>query len=116
MDKCDRLIKLPDIIGQDEVTAATAAANRAKADAIRKTFPANATDEKSKKAQEKLLAQKLAKVGPRTARPAIPGLIPMSKTKWYDGIKRAIFPAPVTLGRNAFWRLSDVLNVINEAQ
>ena len=109
----ERLLKLPDIIGRDAVSEAEAAINRAKADAIRKALPVNATDEKTKREQKKRLAQKLARVGPRTPRPAIPALIPMSKTKWYDGIKRSIFPAPVALGRNAFWRLSDVQKIID---
>jgi hypothetical protein len=42
---------------------------------------------------------------PRTG---ITPVIPISKTQWYDGIKKGIYPAPVHLGRTAVWRVSDI--------
>ncbi len=41
-------------------------------------------------------------------RPGITPVIPISKTQWYDGIKKGIYPAPVHLGRTAVWRVSDI--------
>lgn len=35
-------------------------------------------------------------------------LVPASKSKLYDEISHGRFPAPVKLGRSAFWRLSEV--------
>lgn len=36
-------------------------------------------------------------------------VIPMSKTEWYKGIKRGIYPAPIKVGRKlAFWRASSI--------
>lgn len=41
-------------------------------------------------------------------RPGIPAVIPISKTQWYDGIKKGLYPAPLHLGRTAVWRVSDI--------
>jgi prophage regulatory protein len=45
----------------------------------------------------------------------IAGYIPMSKSKWYAGIKTGIFPAPLRIGSGSFWRLSDIQKVIEKA-
>jgi prophage regulatory protein len=41
-------------------------------------------------------------------------LIPVSKTAWYDGIKRGIYPKPVKLGnRTSAWRSRDIQHLID---
>jgi prophage regulatory protein len=41
-------------------------------------------------------------------------LIPVSKTAWYDGIKRGIYPKPVKLGnRTSAWRSRDIQELID---
>lgn len=45
----------------------------------------------------------------------IPGLIPMSRSKWYDGIKRQIFPPALHIGCGSYWRLSSIQAVIEKA-
>jgi prophage regulatory protein len=39
-------------------------------------------------------------------------IIPVSKSTFYSGIAAGRFPGPVKLGRNSFWRLSEILSVI----
>jgi predicted DNA-binding transcriptional regulator AlpA len=48
-------------------------------------------------------------------RRGIPGLIPMSKSKAYDMIKKGLLPQPVHIGRNSFFRLSTIQQVIDKA-
>jgi predicted DNA-binding transcriptional regulator AlpA len=43
------------------------------------------------------------------------GYVPMSKSKWYAGIKSGIFPPALRIGSGSFWRLSDIRNLINKA-
>ncbi len=70
----DGYVRLHQIIGQREVTEEQAATNR-------KTGR-----------------------GPRTARPAITPLFPISRAGWYAGIKKGIYPKPVKLSeRIAAW-------------
>jgi len=45
----------------------------------------------------------------------IAGLIPMSRSKWYDGIQRNIFPPPLHIGSGSYWRLSAIQAVIDTA-
>ena len=41
--------------------------------------------------------------------PKVLSLIPVSRTAWYEGIKKGIYPAPVKLSeRTAAWRVSDI--------
>lgn len=46
----------------------------------------------------------------------IVGYLPMSKSKWYEGIKSHVFPAPLRIGSGSFWRLSDIQNIINSSK
>ncbi len=39
-------------------------------------------------------------------------IIPVSKSTFYAGIASGRFPAPVKLGRNSFWRLSDLRKLV----
>lgn len=40
-------------------------------------------------------------------------MYPVSKSVWYDGIKRGVYPAPVRLSeRTTAWRLSDIRALI----
>ena len=56
-------------------------------------------------------------IGDPNANPPILPLIPVSRSAWYHGIKEGIYPAPVSLGgRAAFWRLSDIEKLIDEAK
>ena len=79
------LLRLPQIIGQDEVTEAEAAANR----------------ERGR--------------GPRRPRRLIPPLIPISASTWWNGVKSGRFPAPVKLAGNiTAWRAEDILRLVEE--
>jgi len=79
------LLRLPQIIGQDEVTEAEAAANR----------------ERGK--------------GPRRPRPRIPPLIPVSASTWWTGVKSGRFPQPIRLhGNITAWRSEDIMKLVNE--
>lgn len=42
------------------------------------------------------------------------GVVPVSRTQWYDGIKRGKYPPPVKLGpRLSVWRVSDIRRLID---
>ena len=76
-------LRLPQIIGQCEVTPEEAARNKARGK------------------------------GPRTPRPAIQPLIPVSRSQWYSGIRRGIYPRQRTLGsRTAVWAASDIRTLL----
>lgn len=50
---------------------------------------------------------------PKRARPATPGLIPVSHATWWRGIKDGRFPQPVKLGtRTTVWRVEDIRALI----
>ena len=75
----DGYVRLPQIIGQKEISPEQAAANR-----------------KSGK-------------GPKTPQPAITPLFPISRAGWYQGIKKGLYPAPVKLSeRVAAWPVSSI--------
>ena len=43
----------------------------------------------------------------------IPGLIPISKTSWWNGVKAGIFPQGLKLGpRTRVWRESEIMKLI----
>jgi prophage regulatory protein len=45
------------------------------------------------------------------------GLIPVSRSSFYAGIKLGIYPRPVRLGkRTSAWRMSELLKVIKGAR
>jgi predicted DNA-binding transcriptional regulator AlpA len=44
----------------------------------------------------------------------IAGLIPMSKSKAYELINKGLFPPPVHIGRNSFWRQSIARKAIDK--
>lgn len=41
-------------------------------------------------------------------RPAITGMIPVSKATWYTGVKSGRFPKSIKHGRIAMWRVEDI--------
>lgn len=39
----------------------------------------------------------------------ISGIVPMSRSSWYDGIQKGLYPAPVKLSeRSSAWRSTDI--------
>ncbi|HML80032.1 helix-turn-helix transcriptional regulator [Geobacter sulfurreducens] len=108
-------IRLPQLIGQKEVTTEQAQANKEKARLVREQYPVTASSPHLKKQQEMTLAKMLARIGPRTPRPAIPGIIPWSKSKLWDAIKKGEFPAPTKLSaRTTGWEVTSVRQKIME--
>jgi prophage regulatory protein len=73
-------LTLKQIIGQDEVTEEQAEANRKRGK------------------------------GPKRPRKAIPAVIPVKKSTWWNGIRTGRFPAPEKIGngRGAFWRVARI--------
>lgn len=52
-------------------------------------------------------------IGDPKAKPPICGLLPMSKSSWWDGIKKGIFPKPIKMGPNmTAWRVEDIAELI----
>lgn len=101
-------LRLPDVIGQEEVTEKQAAANReynkqAEVDAIEN----GRLDKNGKPVYSRR---------PTTARSATPALIPVKKSCWWQGIRDGRFPKPVKLGpRVTAWRVEDILALIASA-
>lgn len=79
-------LRLPQIIGIEEVTEQQAAENR-----------------------------KMGK-GPKRPRSATPAIVPVKKTAWWEGVKTGRFPKPVKLGlRVTVWRVEDIRDLIANA-
>lgn len=79
-------VRLFQIIGQSEVTPEQAATNR-----------------------------DMGK-GPRTPRPAIPAIVPFSKSKLWQDVKNNKFPAPIKLGpRTTAWKIEAIREYITMA-
>lgn len=107
------LLCLAQIIGQTEITEEQAKKNREqnekeKQDAIaKKRFHLKGTQKGDPKYSRR----------PTTPRPAIPPLIPVRKSCWWDGIKSGRYPEPVKLGngRRPFWKVEIILALIASA-
>lgn len=81
------LLRLPQIIGQEEVTDEQAAQNRKRGK------------------------------GPKRPRPAITAVIPVKKSCWWDGVRSGRFPQPVKVGngRGTFWKVESIRALIAKA-
>ncbi len=76
------LVDLSQILGQSEVTPEQAQQNRARGK------------------------------GPRRPRPGAPGILPIGKTTWWEGVRAGKYPPPVKLGRRTFWRAADIRRLV----
>ena len=48
-------------------------------------------------------------IGRPQANPPVPGIIPVSASTWWAGVKSGKFPAPVKLSANVTaWKISDI--------
>ena len=66
----------------------------------------------SKPTQDRLIRLKDI-LGDPTGDAPTTGLIPVSKTAWYEGVKTGRYPKPVKLGpRTVAWRLSEIQTLI----
>lgn len=63
--------------------------------------------------QREISAEEAERSPHKRARPATPGLIPVSHATWWRGIKDGRFPKPVKLGtRVTAWRVEDIRALI----
>ena len=52
-------------------------------------------------------------IGDPNAKPPIPAIIPVSKSAWWSGVAKNIYPKPVKLSaRTTAWRISDIRALI----
>ncbi|MFA5262168.1 MAG: AlpA family phage regulatory protein [Candidatus Omnitrophota bacterium] len=52
---------------------------------------------------------------PLPARSAIPPIIPVSKSSWWDGVKTKKYPQPVKLGPNTTaWNVQDIRELVQK--
>lgn len=52
-------------------------------------------------------------IGDPKAEPPIPPIIPVSKSSWWAGIKKGIYPTPIKLSeRTTAWRWEDIHNLV----
>lgn len=93
-------VREPQIVGQRAITEEEAARNRAAL--------AEALASGDKK------AIKCAQNKPKRARPGVPGVLPFSRAKWWNGVRTGKYPQPVKLGPNiTAWRVDDIRALIN---
>ena len=53
-------------------------------------------------------------LGDPKADPPTQGLLPISKSAWWDGIKERRYPAPYKIGkRSVAWRLDDIQSLLD---
>ena len=50
----------------------------------------------------------------RRARPGRPGLIPVSASTWWAGVRTGRYPKPVKMGSAALWRAEDIRALIEK--
>jgi len=56
-------------------------------------------------------------LGNKKANPPVAAIIPMSKSRWWMGVKEGDYPQPVKLGpRMTAWRTSDILAFIESRE
>ncbi len=46
----------------------------------------------------------------------IPPIFPISKSNWYAGIAKGVFPRPVLRGRYSIWRAADIRRLFEEIE
>jgi prophage regulatory protein len=52
-------------------------------------------------------------IGDPKAKPAIPPIIPVSKSTWWEGVRDGRYPSPVKWGpRTTVWRVEDIRALI----
>jgi predicted DNA-binding transcriptional regulator AlpA len=46
--------------------------------------------------------------------PDVLAIVPVSRTRWYEGIKAGLYPSPVHIGsRSVAWRSSDIKKLVD---
>ena len=54
-------------------------------------------------------------VGDKKVSPPIPPIIPVSRSRWWEGVRTGRYPAPVKLGpRTTAWRVEDIRTLIEQ--
>ena len=100
-------LRLPDVIGEDEITEEQAAENR--------EYNKQAEAEATKNGRLDKNGNPVFTRRPTTARPATQAIIPVKKSCWWDGVRSGRFPKPVKLGRCTMWRVEDIKALIASA-
>jgi predicted DNA-binding transcriptional regulator AlpA len=85
----EALLGLTQILGTREVTREQVGANRARME--------------SAKASGRPMAPL-----PLRPRPAVPALLPISKSSWWAGVADGRYPKPVSVGARSMWRARDI--------
>jgi prophage regulatory protein len=99
-------LRLQQIIGDEGLTEAQADANE------QRNRIAKAAAEKSGRLDES--GKPIYSRRPTRPRPAAPGLIPVKKSCWWDGVRTGRFPKPVKLGlRVTAWRVEQIRELID---
>lgn len=83
----EAMLRLPYIIGQAETTEEQARLNSEQPTTTRNGKP------------------KFKHTRPR---PGIPALFPISKTAFYEGIQKGLYPKPYHLGKTAVWKVREI--------
>lgn len=54
-------------------------------------------------------------IGDKKAKPPLPPIIPVSRSSWWDGVKKGKFPKPVKIGeRTTAWKVEDIRALIEK--
>ncbi len=46
--------------------------------------------------------------------PQVRQFFPVSKTAWFEGVKKGIYPKPIKHGRSVFWRAGDIRQLVTD--
>jgi prophage regulatory protein len=50
----------------------------------------------------------------RSARPAVPAIIPISSTAWWRGVQSGRYPKPIKHGGTTLWRVADIRSLVEQ--
>lgn len=54
-------------------------------------------------------------IGDPKSNPPMPGVIPVSKSSWWDGCRKGKYPKPIKLGpKTTVWRVEDIRALIQK--
>lgn len=101
-------LRLSNVLGVKEITEEQAAENRRR--------NARAAAEAVKKGRVNRNGDPIYARRPTRPRRAVPAIVPVSHSGWWDGVKKGRYPKPIKLGpRTTVWRVEDILALLADA-
>ena len=99
-------LRLHQIVGESEVTAEQAEAN--------KLYNAERGDQAKAEGRVDKNGRPIFARRPTIPRPGTAAVIPVSGSVWWEGVKAGRFPAPTKSGGVTLWRVEDIRRCVDE--